>query len=64
MTTEYLKIQASKMANADLERCKKALRSILLANKAGIPARQFFKEYSNLYEEDIPYRKFNFPTLG
>ena len=36
----------------------------LLANKTGIPARQFFKEYSNLYEEEIPYRKFNFPTLG
>ena len=50
--------------NTDLERCKKSLRSILLANKCGIPARLLFKEYSNLYEEDIPYKKFNFPSLG
>ena len=52
------------MANSDLERCKKSLRSMLLASKNGIPARNLFQEYRSLYEEDIPYRRFNFQSLG
>ena len=52
------------MSGAELERCKKSLRSILLANKGGVPAQKIMKEYSSLYEEDIPYRRFKFPSLG
>ena len=47
-----------------LDRCKKNVRSLLLANKGGIPARQLFKEYQSLYEEKIPYQDLGFPTLG
>ena len=47
-----------------LERCKKSLRSILLANKGGVPARQIMKEYQSLYEERIPYQALGFSTLG
>ena len=47
-----------------LDRCKKNVRSLLLANKGGIPARQLFKEYQSLYEERIPYQELGFQTLG
>ena len=49
---------------SDLDRCKKYLRSVLLASKCGIPVKQVSREYSHLYEEDIPFRKLNFPSLG
>ena len=49
---------------SDLDRCKKYLRSVLLASKSGIPIKQVSREYSYLYEEDIPFRKLNFPSLG
>ena len=52
------------MENKELDRCKKNIRSILLASKGGIQATQLFKEYSSFYEEVIPYRDFNFGTLG
>ena len=52
------------MSEQLLERCKKSLRSILLANKGGIPGRQVVKEYQSLYEERIPYQALGFPTLG
>ena len=49
---------------SDLGRCKKYLRSVLLASKCGIPIKQVSREYSYLYEEDIPFRKLNYPSLG
>ena len=49
---------------SDLDRCKKYLRSVLLASKCGIPIKQVSREYSYLYEEDIPFRKLNYPSLG
>ena len=49
---------------SDLDRCKKYLRSVLLASKSGIPVKQVSREYSYLYEEDIPFRKLNYPSLG
>ena len=52
------------MGSSELERCKKSLRSILLANKGGVPAQKILKEYYSLYEEEIPYKRFNHPTLG
>ena len=48
----------------DLERCKKSLRSVLLAFKDGLPMRQVSREYSNLFEEDIQFSKFKFQSLG
>ena len=48
----------------DLERCKKSLRSVLLAFKDGLPMRLVSKEYSNLFEEDIQFSKFKFQSLG
>ena len=53
-------------ADADLERCKKSLRSILLANKGGIPFSLLSEEYYKLFEEDLPFRfrKSKFSSLG
>ena len=48
----------------DLERCKKSLRSVLLAFKDGLPMRQVSREYSNLFEEDIQFSNFKFQSLG
>ena len=59
----FVKIKERRMSE-QLNRCKKSLRSILLANKGGIPARQMSKEYQSLYEERIPYKALGFQTLG
>lgn len=47
----------------DLEKCKKYLRSILLANKGGVPGAQVMARYKDIVGESVPYRKFNFSNL-
>ena len=48
---------------SDLDKCKKYLRSILLASKGGVPAGNVFESYKDMVGEGIPYRKFNYQTL-
>ena len=47
----------------DLEKCKKYLRSILLASKGGVPGAQVVARYKDIVGESVPYRKFNFSNL-
>ena len=48
---------------SDLEKCKKYLRSILLASKGGVPGAQVVAKYKDIVGETVPYRKFNFASL-
>jgi len=51
------------MSGTDLERCKKNLRSVLLASKGGLNLSKVPEEYRKMFEEEIPFRNFNCQTL-
>ena len=42
---------------SDLDRCKQYLRSILLANKGGVPGSQLVDKYKHIAGESLPYKK-------
>jgi len=48
---------------SDLDKCKKYLRSILLASKGGVPGAQVVAKYKDIVGEPVPYRRFNFNSL-
>ena len=48
---------------SDLEKCKKFLRSILLASKGGVPGAQVVAKYKDIVGESVPYRRFNYNSL-
>ena len=48
---------------SDLEKCKKYLRSILLASKGGVPGVQLVSKYRENTGDSIPYRSFGFSSL-
>ena len=48
---------------SDLDKCKKYLRSILLASKGGVPGAQVVAKYKDIVGESVPYRRFNFNSL-
>ena len=48
---------------SDLDKCKKYLRSILLASKGGVPGAQVVSKYKEMVGETVPYRRFNFTSL-
>jgi len=51
------------MASLELDKCKKYLRSILLAFKGGIPACQVSEKYHEMVGDKIPYRQYNYNSL-
>ena len=53
-----------RMSRTDLDRCKKCIRSVLLASKGGLPVSLVLREYKNLFEEDIPFTEYKYPSLG
>ena len=48
---------------SDLDKCKKYLRSILLASKGGVPGAQVVAKYKDIVGESVPYRRFNYNSL-
>ena len=48
---------------SDLDKCKKYLRSILLASKGGVPGAQVVAKYKDIVGESVPYKRFNFSSL-
>lgn len=48
---------------SDLDKCKKYLRSILLASKGGVPGAKVVTTYKDIVGETVPYRRFNFNSL-
>ena len=51
------------MAEKQLDRCKKYLRSTLLSIKGSIPAAEVYRHYKDLVGKGIPYSQFNYRTL-
>ena len=48
---------------SELDKCKKYLRSLLLASKGGVPASKLYDDYKKMVGDTIPWRKFNYQSL-